>query len=117
MKTAAKAAGQSVVIVALYRMPHLLVDLGWVDFCFGGPRSCPAAQPLGQAEEHSKFKSTQTSPRADGTPCVRLATCVLFSTWAKNGPLHAENGFETKAARQEVILVANMEWPQKNAAA
>ena len=26
-----------------YRVSHLLVDLGWVDFGFGDPPSCPAA--------------------------------------------------------------------------
>ena len=30
----------------IYRVSHLLVDLGWVDFDLGVPLSCPAAQPL-----------------------------------------------------------------------
>ena len=29
-----------------YRLSHLLMDLGWVDFDLGVPPSCPAAQPL-----------------------------------------------------------------------
>ena len=36
----------------LYKVSHLLVDLGWVDFDFGAPPSCPAAGifPPAQAE-------------------------------------------------------------------
>ena len=29
-----------------YRLSHLFVDLGWVDFDLGVPLSCPGAQPL-----------------------------------------------------------------------
>ena len=29
-----------------YRVSHLLVDLGLVDFYLGAPTSCPDAQPL-----------------------------------------------------------------------
>ena len=53
---------------------------GWVDFDLGVPPSCPTAQPLLKIPvrpgrifhtvELSKFKSTQPSPRADGTPCT-----------------------------------------------
>ena len=31
---------------AMYSVIDLLRDLGWVDFDFGVPTSCPAAQPL-----------------------------------------------------------------------
>ena len=31
---------------ARYRVIHLLMDLGWVDFDLGVPSSCPSAQPL-----------------------------------------------------------------------
>ena len=30
----------------MYRVSHLLMDLGLVDFDLGVPPSCPAAQPL-----------------------------------------------------------------------
>ena len=29
-----------------YRVSHLLMDLGWVDFDLGVPLTCPATQPL-----------------------------------------------------------------------
>ena len=52
------------------------MDLGWVDFDLGVPPSCPTASvifPSAPAElgtgEHTKFRSTQPSPQADGTPC------------------------------------------------
>ena len=63
----------------IYRVSHLLVDLGWVDSDLGVPPSCTAAyakfisaeaESGWQTLECSKFKSTQPSPRADGTPCI-----------------------------------------------
>ena len=30
-------------ILQVYRVSHLLVDLGWVDFDLGVPPTCPAA--------------------------------------------------------------------------
>ena len=35
-----------VLLTQVYRVSHLLVDLGWVDFDLGVPPSCSAAQPL-----------------------------------------------------------------------
>ena len=37
---------QSFGRVVIYRVSHLLMDLGWVDFDLGVPPSLPAAQPL-----------------------------------------------------------------------
>ena len=34
------------VQMIMYRVSHLLVDLGWVYFDLGVPPSCPAAEPL-----------------------------------------------------------------------
>ena len=34
------------ILLYLYRVSHLLVDLGWVDLDFSVPPSCIAAQPL-----------------------------------------------------------------------
>ena len=34
------------MFVSKYRVFHLLMHLGWVDFDLGVPPSCPAAQPL-----------------------------------------------------------------------
>ena len=62
-------------LMQIYRVCHLLVNPGWVDFEFGVPPSWPAVQPQkAQAEldrqlELSKIKSTQPSPRAHGSPC------------------------------------------------
>ena len=38
--------GEGVLLTQVYRVSHLLVDLGWVDFDLGVPPSCSAAQPL-----------------------------------------------------------------------
>ena len=32
--------------ISLYRVSHLLMDLGWVDFDLGVPPSCPTVRPL-----------------------------------------------------------------------
>ena len=55
-----------------YRVSHLVVDLvwvglGWVDYDFGVPPSCPAVQLLlpRQTVEHKKIKSTRSSSRWD----------------------------------------------------
>ena len=41
-----RALAPTVANQQVYRVPHLLVDLGWVDFDLGVPPSCPLAQPL-----------------------------------------------------------------------
>ena len=39
-------ARRQILLELLYRVSHLPVDLGWVDFDLGVPPSCPAGQPL-----------------------------------------------------------------------
>ena len=62
----------------LYRVSHVLVDLGCVDFGLGVPPTLPSSPVasakfpsgrIGQTVEHLKFESTQPSPRAHGMPC------------------------------------------------
>ena len=73
-----KVRRKIVFVSPLYRVSHLLVDLGWVDFYLGVPPSWPAAQPLlpnshqpnqhnQQTAEHSKSKAnpTQSTSRWD----------------------------------------------------
>ena len=69
------------VRVRKYRVPYLLVDVGWVDFNLCDPLSCPAAQPrlpnshlprqnwADSGTVKIQINPTQSSPRADGTPC------------------------------------------------
>ena len=45
----------------MYRVSHLLVYLGWVDFDLGVSLSCLAASATFPLVEHSKSKSTQQS--------------------------------------------------------
>ena len=61
----------------MYRVNHLLRDLGWVDLdlgCLTGRWAvlqlwcCPS-----KTVEHPKSKSTQPSPRGDGSPCIVFA--------------------------------------------
>ena len=61
----------------LYRLTHLLADLGWVDLDLGCStgrwavlqlRCCPS-----KTVEPPKSKSTQPSPRGDGSPYSILA--------------------------------------------
>ena len=65
-------------------MTHLLADLGWVDLDLGCStghwavlqmRCCPS-----KTVEHPKFKSTQPSPRGDGSPCI---LCMLLFSYKK----------------------------------
>ena len=59
-----------------YRVPHLLLDLGWVDFDLGVPPSCPAAQPL-LPNSHQPRQS-----RADsGTLEIRVNKIQSPLTW------------------------------------
>ena len=64
-------------------MPHLLVDLGWVDFDLAVPPSGPAAQPLlpNSNQPRQKWADSGTlkikvnpgaGARADGTPYISL---------------------------------------------
>ena len=69
-----------------YRASHVLVDLGWVDFDFCVPPSCPAAQPLLPRSHHPKqsradsgtleIQVNKPSLRAHGTPC-QVITLVM----------------------------------------
>ena len=53
-------------IRSLYRASHVLVDLGWVDFDFCVPPTCPAASakfPSAQAESGRQRNTRNPSPR------------------------------------------------------
>ena len=63
-------------------MTHLLADLGWVDLdlgcstvLLGQHRSCSTAQ---RPVEHPKSKSTQPSPRGDGSPCIDYGSQIIL---------------------------------------
>ena len=72
-----------------YRVSHVLVDLGWVEFDFCVPPSCPAASRfcqvpispsrVGQTVEHSKSKSTKPSLRADESPCILVTLSPIIA--------------------------------------
>ena len=50
--------------VRVYRVSHLLVDLGWVDFDSGVPQSCPATSaqfPSVQAESGRQWNTQNSS--------------------------------------------------------
>ena len=66
---------------ALYRVCHLVIDLGLVDFDMNVLQYCPSVKPLlrnshqpmqswADSVEQSKSKSTKPSLRPDGTPCT-----------------------------------------------
>ena len=67
----------------VYRVSHLLVDLGLVDFDLGVPPSYPAAQPFlpnshqprqnGADSGTLKIQVNPTSPRTDESPCTRMS--------------------------------------------
>ena len=73
--------------VSQYRVSHLLVDLGWVDFDLGVPPSCPTAQPLlpnsHQPRENwsgSETLKIQVNPNQSTSRWYTLcATCHLCS--------------------------------------
>ena len=57
-------------IVSLYRVYHVLVDLGWVDFDLGVPPSFPAASakvPLAQAELGRQWNTQNSSQQTQST--------------------------------------------------
>ena len=67
-----------IIYLVMYRVSHVLVDLGWVDHNLGVSPIlpiCPATSakfPSAQAElgRQWKFKSTKPSQQAHGTPCI-----------------------------------------------
>ena len=77
----------------VYRVSHVLVDLGWVDFDLSVLPILPSLfcqipispSRVGQTVEHSKSKSTKPSLRAHGTPCslfmVSRTIGVVLATW------------------------------------
>ena len=86
-------------------------QLGWVDFDLGVPPSCPAGQPLlpnshqpnqSQAVEHSKRKSTQLRPGADGTPCRPNSNNWIFSACSScNGLANTLDGRSGRGGSSE----------------
>ena len=78
----------------VYRVSHLVIDLGLVDFDLGVPPFCPAAKPLlpnshyprqSWAVEQSKSKSTKLSLGPDGTPCTVPAQKIALK-WMQKWP-------------------------------
>ena len=80
-----------------YRVSHLLMDLGWVDFDLGVPLTCPATQPLLPNSHHPKpnradsgrpkikFNPTQSTSKWDTYICCLLYLHCQISTVRKTG--------------------------------
>ena len=62
----------------MYKVTHLLADLGWVELDFGSSLGATIATYCpSRLVEHPKFKSTEPSPPGDGSPCtVKIAYIV-----------------------------------------
>ena len=58
----------------IYRVAHLLANLGWVDLNLGSSPGWWAATVAtycpSRMVEHPKSKSTEPSPSGDGLPCT-----------------------------------------------
>ena len=52
---------------SIYRVRHVVVDLGWVDFIFNIPSSCPAPQPI-----LPNFQLPRQSRAGSGTPKISV---------------------------------------------
>ena len=73
----------TLVIGDFYRVVHLFVDLGWVDFELSVPPSCPSAQPLLPNSHQAiqnwadsgtlKIQVSLTSPRPDESPYAEFS--------------------------------------------
>ena len=65
------------MVKLVYRVSHVLVDLGWVDLDLGSSPGWWAATVASYCQsrvvEHPKSKSTKPSPRGHGTPCTEAA--------------------------------------------
>ena len=79
--------------VLMYRVTHLLADLGWVDLDLGCSTGRWAGLQLrccqSKTVEHPKSKSTQPGPRGDGSPCIdpcyHRGTGKYMDTFKTNG--------------------------------
>ena len=76
----------------VYRVSHLLVDLGWVDFVLDVPAMLPILpnsdmpkQNLADRGKYPKPKSTPPNPgpSSDGSPCIIILQYMYFTYFSK----------------------------------
>ena len=59
------------IVSCVYRVIHLVVDLGWVDFDLAVPPSCPSTQPF-LPNSYQPRQNWTDSPRPDESPCMSI---------------------------------------------